>query len=115
MTDLERRALMGDKEAQEECTDRGIWLPCPRCGSENIASTAWATGDTIVACTDCKETRIDWNSRPNFPIGRCGTCKYHVIKGTRYGGFQYCSHEDGLKYVRNDTDYCSQYEPREES
>lgn len=104
MTDLERRALMGDKEAQEECTDRGIWLPCPRCGSESIASTAWATGDTIVACTDCGETRIDWNSRPNFPIGRCETCEWWGA----VDGPMKCDITDA-------DDYCSQYEPREES
>lgn len=31
MTDLERRALLGDKQAQEECTRRGIVLTCPLC------------------------------------------------------------------------------------
>lgn len=31
MTDLERRALLGDKQAQEECTRQGIVLPCPHC------------------------------------------------------------------------------------
>lgn len=29
MTDIERRALLGDPQAQEECTRRGIVLPCP--------------------------------------------------------------------------------------
>lgn len=32
MTDLERRALLGDRQAQEECTRQGIVLPCPKCG-----------------------------------------------------------------------------------
>ena len=32
MTDLERRALLGDKEAQKECTEKGIVLTCPVCG-----------------------------------------------------------------------------------
>lgn len=32
MTDLERRALMGDRQAQEECTEKGIVLACPWCG-----------------------------------------------------------------------------------
>lgn len=32
MTDLERRALLGDQQAQEECTRRGIVLACPFCG-----------------------------------------------------------------------------------
>lgn len=31
MTDLERRALLGDRQAQEECTRRGIVLGCPHC------------------------------------------------------------------------------------
>lgn len=34
MTDLERRALLGDKQAQKECTEKGIVLPCPFCGLE---------------------------------------------------------------------------------
>lgn len=43
MTDLERRALLGDKQAQEECTRRWIVLPCPKCGKsvqrfETVAS-----------------------------------------------------------------------------
>ena len=32
MTELERRALLGDKDAQEECTEMGIVLKCPFCG-----------------------------------------------------------------------------------
>ena len=32
MTDLERRSLLGDAEAQRECTEKGIVLPCPFCG-----------------------------------------------------------------------------------
>ena len=34
MTNLERRALLGDREAQEECTRQGVVLPCPICGGE---------------------------------------------------------------------------------
>lgn len=30
--ELIRKSLMGDKEAQQECTDRGIVLQCPFCG-----------------------------------------------------------------------------------
>ena len=37
MTDLERRALLGDKQAQEECTEKGIVLPCPFCGGKSSA------------------------------------------------------------------------------
>ena len=34
MTELERRALLGDRKAQEECTRQGIALPCPCCGEK---------------------------------------------------------------------------------
>lgn len=34
MTDLVRRALLGDREAQEECTRQGIVLLCPFCGGQ---------------------------------------------------------------------------------
>ena len=33
MDDLERRALMGDTEAQRECTEKEIVLGCPKCGA----------------------------------------------------------------------------------
>lgn len=35
MTNLERRALLGDAEAQRECTEKGIVLPCPFCGGKS--------------------------------------------------------------------------------
>lgn len=41
MTDLERRALLGDAEAQRECTEKGIVLACWRCG-----------GDAAVKCVN---------------------------------------------------------------
>lgn len=34
MTELEKRALLGDKQAQQECTKRKIPLSCPCCGGE---------------------------------------------------------------------------------
>lgn len=38
MTDLERRALLGDRQAQEECTRQGIVLPCPCCKGKGKVS-----------------------------------------------------------------------------
>lgn len=35
MTDIERRALLGDRQAQEECTRKGIVLPCMCCGGKS--------------------------------------------------------------------------------
>lgn len=34
MTEIERRALLGDARAQEECARQGIALPCPLCAVE---------------------------------------------------------------------------------
>lgn len=33
--ELIRRALLGDQEAQAQCTEKGIALPCPHCGSDS--------------------------------------------------------------------------------
>lgn len=40
MTDLERRALLGDKQAREECTRNDIVLPCH---------------NYVTACGDCND------------------------------------------------------------
>ena len=77
MNDLERRALLGDAEAQRECTEKGIVLPCPFCGNEPI------TEDNRVFCGACglAYEELDaglslraWNTRPAPPIGRCASC-----------------------------------------
>lgn len=44
MTDLERRALLGDQEAQKECTEKGIALPCPHCGAKDAEIIKYAFG-----------------------------------------------------------------------
>lgn len=78
MTDKEliRRALMGEKRAQEECTQKRIALPCPFCGSENIVISNW--GLWRVWCQVCLGKSDDqlsqadairkWNTRPALPV-----------------------------------------------
>ena len=90
MTDKEliRRALMGDQEAQKECTEKGIVLPCWRCGGESEIQELHTGGKPIYAVT-CKKTYCGaygcahstqqkaieyWNTRPAPPVGRCGEC-----------------------------------------
>ena len=85
MTDLERRAMLGDAEAQRECTEKGIVLTCACCGSmahvlhksfykvccENVIcgnETLWQFDETSAIRT--------WNTRPAPPIGRCGECAH---------------------------------------
>lgn len=88
MTDLERRALMGDKQAQEECTRQGILLPCWKCGGEAEVNELHTGGKPLyaVACqkhycgaygagsSSIQKAIEFWNTRPAPPVGRCGEC-----------------------------------------
>lgn len=107
---LIRCALMGDKQAQEECIAKGIVLPCPFCGNENNIISNW--GMFRVWCPHCKAKSEDtlttrdalksWNSRPAPPIGRCGECK------NWNGGDCY------RQELTKSDDFCSYFEPRED-
>lgn len=82
ITELERRALMGDPAAQQKCTEKGILLPCPFCGGR--AMIEYGTVEPFeysVFCVDCgampktsedeQVAGLAWNTRPAPPIGRC--------------------------------------------
>lgn len=113
MDSLVRKALLGDKKSQEECTAKGIVLPCPFCGGRNIITSNW--GMFRCWCPDCHSKSEDclnavdaiksWNTRPAPPIGRCGEC-------AAYGGFKdnQCVNTG---YYRTEQDFCSDFEPRE--
>ena len=110
MTDLERRALMGDTEAQRECTEKEIVLGCPKCG---------AGSDKITYCVDsrfvCEECGIsqnssfytydgalaDWNIRAAPPVGRCGECEHKPL----------CINYDCMK---DNTGFCKWFKPKED-
>ena len=86
MTDkeLKRRALLGDREAQQECTRSEIVLPCPKCGKGKIIY--WDKKMKWYSCWDCglksspkksfEEALSNWNTRPAPPVGRCRDCKF---------------------------------------
>ena len=87
MTNLERRALLGDAEAQRECSERKITLPCPLCGEQADIVVQKDAG--LIICKRCKlykpftvvldgvnKAREAWNRRPAPPIGRCGECTH---------------------------------------
>lgn len=118
MTDKEliRRALMGDEQAQQECTEKGIVLPCPFCGSENIIISNW--GLWRVWCQECLGKSDDqlsqadairkWNTRPAPPIGRCKDCSWYLPISKRCRcGFS------GLWGEVNELSFCSEFKPRE--
>ena len=121
MTDKEliRRALLGSREAQQECTEKRIALPCPYCGNKNIRISNW--GMWRCWCPECLGKSEDslrerdaikhWNTRPAPPIGRCGECKWYEYGKAWY---PYCNHPDGLANSVKTTDFCSFFEPKED-
>ena len=123
MTDKEliRRALLGSREAQEECTEKGIALPYPFCGSD---SKVFADIDLFgVRCVDftcighdmraeyysrCGAIE-DWNTRPVPPIGRCKDCLWYLPKSKR------CKYSlGGLWGEVNELSFCSCFKPKED-
>lgn len=123
MTDLERRAPLGDREAQEECTRRGIVMPCVH-GAECRVFDMKVDGKTVyrvisMNCCCCfqgpmyfteKEALAHWNTRPAPPIGRCGECKHWG--GIDEYGDGYCKNPEGIDDIAKETDFCSRFEPK---
>lgn len=120
--ELIRRALMGDKQAQEECTKKGIALPCPFCKGEAIVEyDAIAPFEYDVVCGDCgvrrgisEDKKIalkEWNTRPAQPVGRCGECKAKEKAVVNDKGFLICP-ASGMEIT--DNDFCSYFEPKED-
>ena len=116
MTDKEliRRALIGSREAQQECTEKRIALPCPFCGNKNILISNW--GMWRCWCPECLGKSEDslrerdaikhWNTRPAPPVGRCKDCKF-------YTSMSHCQvHSLGLDQYDPD-DFCSYFQPKE--
>ena len=87
--ELIRRALLGDQEAQQECTKKRIALPCPFCGNKNILISNW--GMWRCWCPECLGKSDDslrerdaikhWNTRPAPPVGRCRDCIFYTVLG----------------------------------
>lgn len=123
--DLIRRALLGDQDAQKQCTEKGIALPCWRCGGESEIQELHTGGKPIYAAT-CKKTYCGaygcahstqqkaieyWNTRPAPPVGRCGECKAKEKAVVNDKGFLICP-SSGMEIT--DNDFCSYFEPKEE-
>lgn len=136
MTELERKALLGDREAQRQCTDQGIVLRCPFCGGQATVKTQkqdYGISGTIVKCRWClasvyclderayitengiRNVPVEnhryiaihrWNTRPATPVGRCGECKHLDNTGSK----PVCWHT-GLP-LKSKNDFCSYFEPK---
>lgn len=116
--ELIRRALLGDQEAQKECTEKGVVLPCPICRGKIEQSL---TGNRFM-CKQCgfvfyapisgnygADEYINlvhrFNTRPAPPIGRCKDCKFYVYHT------ETCSINNIKMFLG---DFCSYFKPREE-
>ncbi len=120
MTDLERRALLGDTEAQRECTEKGIVLPCWRCGGQAEAKQVSCVGRPLYAvfckkhycgAYGCahrteKEAISYWNTRPAPPIGRCRECANACNPGENIVTCEIFERD------MMPDDFCSQFEPK---
>lgn len=105
MNKLERRALLGDKQAQEECTRRGIALQCPCCGEkvEAIMNGQYVYHVKASCLAGSRFISLSvWNDRPAPPIGRCKDC------AERNNG------DGDLCFHGSDDDFCSGFRPKEE-
>lgn len=127
---LIRRALLGDKQAQEECTAEGIVLPCPLCGSKaTIQQDITGKESYHVVCNNVKDmcnlisglttwgeseenALKAWNTRPAPHIGKCGECKFFYKSINEKA----CTNPQGMYFTEiTENDFCSYFEPKEES
>lgn len=126
MTDkeLKRRALLGDREAQQECTRSEIVLPCPKCGKGKIIY--WDKKMKWYSCWDCglksspkksfEEALSNWNTRPAPPVGRCRDCKFYTALGHCQVHSQVADEcGSGITVEMLPDDFCSYFTPKEES
>lgn len=126
MTGRERRALLGDRQAQERLTELRIPIRCPLCGnpvvlmevephSEKIGLIEYKyDGGAFLTCScgyaisgdDKADVIRKHNARPAPPIGRCKDCA-NACQGTDclvcviHG----CNTEDDA--------WCNEFEPKE--
>ena len=121
MTDLERRALLGDRQAQEECTRKGIALPCPQCfcamqekGEYFLHPKSWCgfsfpySEDEFVVSKKCLS---DWNTRLAPPIGRCKDC-LHYFQMECLKIYDDGNASKDARQERKPDDFCSYFEPK---
>lgn len=126
----EQRAMLGDKEAQRQITERGELLPCSVCKKAPKKSDIFPTWRGFTIFHECKvlgATRVKgkslfdavtrWNDRPEILTVEqidaletmepniCGKCKHLDDSGKH----PVCWHT-GLR-IRSKKDFCSYFEP----
>lgn len=132
--ELIRRALLGDQDAQKECTEKGIVLPCQVCGAELEKNKVlisdgktdmyrWTNVYQHPKNTNCVVDSIWfeanklslWNTRPAPSVGKCKDCKFYTVLGHCKVHSQEPDQYGSGAYVEMlPDDFCSYFEPREE-
>ncbi len=127
--ELIRRALLGDQEAQKECTEKGIVLSCPFCGASGDDVNLDYNSDISQFWIHCWKCHADgplanynandafalWNTRPAPPVGKCKDCKFYTVLGHCKVHSQEPDQYGSGAYVEMlPDDFCSYFEPREE-
>lgn len=130
MDDLECMALLGDRQAQEECTEKGIVLLCPKCyGKSNVYHLATdvklCIGFSYVYCEECglqtkatwppmpyevcdKKAISQWNTRHAPPIGRCEDC-IHYFQSECLKIYDEGACSEYARQERKPDDFCSYF------
>ena len=120
MNDLERRALLGDRQAQEECIKLGIVIPCWKCCGKAEVNELHTGGKTLyaVACqkhycgaygagsSSIQKAIEFWNTRPAPPVGRCRECASACNPGENIVTCEIFERD------MMPDDFCSQFEPK---
>lgn len=117
MTDLERRALLGDLAAQNECTERGIVLPCAHGAECRVfeIKVEDKTAYRVISMKCCcfqgparltkKDAISDWNMRPAPMIRWCDECAFRNT-------FDCPCSKNG--FTLSGVKFCGWFEPKEE-
>lgn len=143
MEDIVRRAMMGDRQAQAECTRHGITLPCPKCRG-NVKAVIIKYDQSGVEmeykCQRCKlsvrytqpfimddsasadlSALSQWNRMSAPPIGRCKDCanwdenQIESILGYECACWALSDENLGhIVYTKPDG-FCNNFEPKEET
>lgn len=128
ITNLERLALLGDRQSQRECTKKRIMLPCPLCRRRvryyfSPKHEEGTKGDILVipdkSYVRCvcgysvsgygADAAIEiHNKRPRPLIGQCKDCD--SWRGEPEDEYAHCRDCDGVMEADN---FCRNFEPRE--
>lgn len=128
--DLERRALLGDRQAQEECTRLGVLLPCWRCGGKAAVKRLNTCGKPVFAVScekhycgayGCAHPTAQkaikyWNTRSAPPIGYCRECRHWTPEQRNGGKTGMCvRYQNGYEFSQRTAVgfYCGDFKPKE--